>query len=198
MMRGLPRRSDERQPEPGSADMNADVSVDRSVDLTALVEHIGSLTFELTKVRAEATQTADALRRMETVLGQGADAIRREARADAVEALTRSHSAVALARIASEADRGDAELAEAERTSVLLRRIEMEVAAELIAVGIEPLVPEAGDPIDERTMQTRGGIPDSIDPATVTPYVERVLRCGYRRADRTVLPMVTVRWSTPD
>lgn len=155
--------------------------------LDPLIERIGALTVSVEKTFAEALQTGDFVRQIQRTLGDGIDAIRAQAVDDAVEALLRAHSAVALRRIEAEA-RGD------EERIALLRDIEAEVDAELAFVGITPLIPGIGDPIDTRTMRTKGDIPDGTDHATALKTVAGVSACGYQLPGRRILPTVTVRW----
>lgn len=159
--------------------------------LEDLADRIDALTQELTKVRSEANQTGDFVRQMSRTLGEGSDAIRAQAMAEANEALMRAHSAVALARVDAES-KGEAALAE------VIRRIESDIDAELAFVGITPLVPASGDDIDTRLMRTQGAIPDGIDPTTARRSVERVIACGYLVGDRRILPTVAVRWEPRD
>lgn len=173
---------DENSPDEGAADVDA-----AGTDLSLLAERLDALELAVAKVLSEANQTGDFVRQAARTLGESMDAIRSEAISESRQALTRAHSAVALARMAAEAE-------DEEALTAVLRRIEGEVDAELAFVGIVPLIPAVGDPIDTKMMRTRGPIPDGIDPDTAAKTVERVSSCGYQFPDHRVLPFVTVRW----
>jgi hypothetical protein len=154
-----------------------------------LVERVTALVTGVEKLFAETLQTGDFVRQIQRTLGDGIEAIRSQAMSDANEALTRAHSSVALARLDAEAN-GDASLTE------VLRRIEADVNIELEFIGIVPIVPSIGDPIDTTAMRTFGNVPAGVDHATARKTVESVKECGYQLPSRRILPTVTVRWHT--
>lgn len=159
-----------------------------AVDLVPILDRMDAFERSLEKVLAEALQTGDFVRQTQQTLGAGTDAIRARAMGEALEALTRAHSSVALKRMDAELH-GDAALVE------VLRRIESEVESELSFVGIVPLMPAIGDPIDTKVMRApRSDIPDGIDHETARMTVASVTACGYQFPDRRIFPTVTVSW----
>lgn len=178
------------EPEASPAEPeHAEAPAATSTDTAPLVERIAALNAVVEKTYAEALQTGDFVRQIQRTLGDGVDAIRNDAMSEANEALMRAHSAVALGRIGAQVN-GEPALTEA------LRAIEAVIDAELAFVGIRPLVPAIGDPIDTRAMRTIGGIPDGVDHATAQKTVESISACGYQLPDRRIPPTVTVRWHT--